>query len=70
MSVRKVITRRSNHFRVYVPSMKHGKPTPCESMLEAKFIRLIEVSPFRPSLRGSTFKGRDLDRRGNGNLHP
>lgn len=46
MSVRKVITRRSNHFRVYVPSMKHGKPTPCESMLEAKFIRLIEVSPF------------------------
>ena len=45
MPVRKVITRRSNHFRTYIPSIKHGRPTPCESMLEGAFIRLCELSP-------------------------
>jgi hypothetical protein len=45
MPVRKVITRRSSHFRAYLPSLKNGHPTPCESMLEAKFIRLCEISP-------------------------
>ncbi|NKA78111.1 transposase [Ralstonia solanacearum] len=45
MPVRKVITRRSNHFRAYIPSIKNGHPTQCESMLEGKFIRLCELSP-------------------------
>lgn len=45
MPVRKVITRRSNHFRAYIPSLKNGHPTQCESMLEGKFIRLCELSP-------------------------
>lgn len=45
MPVRKVITRRSNHFWTYIPSLKNGHPTPCESMLEGKFIRLCELSP-------------------------
>lgn len=45
MPVRKVITRRSNHFRTYIPSLKNGQPTPCESMLEGMFIRLCELSP-------------------------
>ncbi|WP_444633367.1 TnsA endonuclease N-terminal domain-containing protein [Cupriavidus oxalaticus] len=45
MSVRKVITRRSNHFRTYIPSIKNGRPTPCESMLEGMFARFCEVSP-------------------------
>lgn len=45
MPVRKVITRRSNHFRTYIPSLKNGRPTPCESMLEGMFIRLCEISP-------------------------
>ncbi|WP_253913017.1 TnsA endonuclease N-terminal domain-containing protein [Ralstonia pickettii] len=45
MPVRKVVTRRSNHFRAYIPSLKNGYPTQCESMLEGKFIRLCELSP-------------------------
>lgn len=45
MSIRKVITRRSNHFRAYVPSRKNPRPTPCESILEAEFVRLLELSP-------------------------
>lgn len=45
MPVRKVITRRSNHFRTYIPSIKNGRPTPCESMLEGMFARFCEVSP-------------------------
>lgn len=45
MSVRQAITRRSNHFRTYIPSLKNGRPTPCESMLEGLFIRLCELSP-------------------------
>lgn len=45
MPVRKVITRRSNHYRTYIPSLKNGRPTPCESMLEGMFIRLCEISP-------------------------
>lgn len=45
MPVRKVITRRSNHFRTYIPSIKNGRPTPCESMLEGSFARFCEVSP-------------------------
>lgn len=45
MPVRKVVTRRSNHFRAYIPSLKNGHPTQCESMLEGKFIRLCELSP-------------------------
>lgn len=44
MPVRKVITRRSNHFRVYVPSLKNGHPTPCESLLEGAAARILELS--------------------------
>lgn len=45
MSIRKVVTRRSNHFRAIVPSRKNPHPTPCESILEAEFVRLLELSP-------------------------
>jgi hypothetical protein len=45
MSVRKVVTRRSCHFRGYFPSLKNGKPTPWESQLEGGFFRLLELSP-------------------------
>lgn len=45
MPVRKVITRRSNHFRCYIPSQKNGRSTPCESMLEGSFARFCEISP-------------------------
>ncbi|MGE1001449.1 TnsA endonuclease N-terminal domain-containing protein [Ralstonia pseudosolanacearum] len=64
MSVRNVITRRSNHFRAYIPSLKNGEPTKCESMLEAKLIRLCELSPLvrdyevQPSLELISVDGR------------
>lgn len=45
LSVRKVVTRRSNHFRVIVPSRKNPHPTACESILESEFVRLLELSP-------------------------
>jgi hypothetical protein len=45
MTVRKVVTRRSNHFRGYFPSLKNGKPVPWESQLEGAFYRLLELSP-------------------------
>ncbi|WP_454844955.1 TnsA endonuclease N-terminal domain-containing protein [Pseudomonas farris] len=45
MSVRKVITRRSCHFRGYFPSLKNGKPMAWESQLEGCFFRLLELSP-------------------------
>lgn len=45
MSIRKVVTRRSNHFRAIVPSRKNPHPNPCESILEAEFVRLLELSP-------------------------
>jgi len=45
MSVRKVVTRRSCHFRGFFPSLKNGKPTPWESQLEGGFFRLLELSP-------------------------
>jgi hypothetical protein len=45
MSVRKVVTRRSNHFRAIIPSRKNPHPTPCESILEAEFVRFLELSP-------------------------
>lgn len=45
MTVRKVVTRRSNHFRGYFPSLKNGKPVPWESQLEGAFFRLLELSP-------------------------
>ena len=34
MTVRKVVTRRSNHYRGYFPSLKNKKPVPWESQLE------------------------------------
>lgn len=64
MPVRKVITRRSNHFRAYIPSLKNEGPTECESMLEAKLIRLCELSPLvrdyevQPSLELISVDGR------------
>ncbi|MCL9851652.1 Tn7 transposase TnsA N-terminal domain-containing protein, partial [Ralstonia solanacearum] len=64
MSVRKVITRRSNHFRAYIPSLKNGESTQCESMLEAKLVRLCELSPWvrdyevQPSLEFISVGGR------------
>ncbi|MHC6050341.1 TnsA endonuclease N-terminal domain-containing protein [Ralstonia solanacearum] len=64
MSVRKVITRRSNHFRAYIPSLKNEGPAECESLLEAKFIRLCELSPLvldyevQPSLELISVDGR------------
>lgn len=45
LSVRKVVTRRSNHFRAIVPSRKNPHPTACESILELTFVRLLELSP-------------------------
>ncbi|MBC3465447.1 TnsA endonuclease N-terminal domain-containing protein [Pseudomonas sp. RW10S2] len=45
MTVRKVVTRRSNHFRGYFPSLKNQKPVPWESQLEGAFFRLLELSP-------------------------
>lgn len=45
MSVRKVVTRRSNHFRAIIPSRKNPHSTPCESILEAEFVRFLELSP-------------------------
>ncbi len=45
MPVRKVVTRRSNHFRGYHPSRKNGLPIAWESQLEASFLRLLELSP-------------------------
>ena len=45
MSVRKVITRSSNHIRISFPSMKNGKPIQCESQLESGFVRFLELSP-------------------------
>nr|WP_180203550.1 TnsA endonuclease N-terminal domain-containing protein [Pseudomonas sp. SbOxS1]NYU03271.1 transposase [Pseudomonas sp. SbOxS1] len=45
MPVRKVVTRRSNHFRGYHPSRKNGIPIAWESQLEASFLRLLELSP-------------------------
>lgn len=45
MTVRKVVTRRSNHYRGYFPSLKNKKPMPWESQLEGAFFRLLELSP-------------------------
>lgn len=45
MSVRKVITRSSNHIRISFPSVKNGKAVQCESQLESGFVRLLELSP-------------------------
>lgn len=45
MSVRKVITRSSNHIRISFPSVKNGGPVQCESQLESGFVRLLELSP-------------------------
>lgn len=45
MPVRDVVTRRSNHFRSYTPSLKNGRSTPCESILEALFAKFCEISP-------------------------
>ncbi|MEF9896773.1 MAG: TnsA endonuclease N-terminal domain-containing protein [Pseudomonas sp.] len=45
MTVRKVVTRRSCHFRGYFPSLKNGKAVPWESQLEGAFLRLLELSP-------------------------
>ncbi|MFK3607528.1 transposase [Pseudomonas sp. AP19] len=45
MTVRKVVTRRSCHFRGYLPSLKNGKAIPWESQLEGAFLRLLELSP-------------------------
>lgn len=45
MTVRKVVTRRSNHYRGYFPSLKNKKPVPWESQLEGAFFRLLELSP-------------------------
>ncbi|NWD74048.1 transposase [Pseudomonas gingeri] len=45
MSVRKVITRSSNHIRISFPSMKNGRPVQCESQLESGFVRFLELSP-------------------------
>jgi hypothetical protein len=44
MPVRKVVTRRSNHFRGLVPSLKNGRSIPWESQLEGVFLRLLELS--------------------------
>ena len=45
MTARKVVTRRSNHYRGYFPSLKNRKPVPWESQLEGSFFRLLELSP-------------------------
>ncbi|MFY0729985.1 TnsA endonuclease N-terminal domain-containing protein [Pseudomonas sp. NFX15] len=45
MAVRKVVTRRSWHFRGYFPSLKNGHSVPFESILESGFFRLLELSP-------------------------
>lgn len=45
MAVRKVVTRRSWHFRGLFPSLKNGRSVPFESILESGFLRLLEVSP-------------------------
>ncbi|MEG1624732.1 TnsA endonuclease N-terminal domain-containing protein [Pseudomonas sp.] len=45
MTVRKVVTRRSNHYRGYFPSLKNKKSVPWESQLEGAFFRLLELSP-------------------------
>lgn len=45
MTVRKVVTRRSCHFRGYFPSLKNGMAVPWESQLEGAFFRLLELSP-------------------------
>jgi len=45
MPVRTVITRRSNHFRCSIPSLKNGQPTPCESILEGLLAKIFELSP-------------------------
>ena len=45
MTVRKVVTRRSNHYRGYFPSLKNKKPVPWESQLEGALFRLLELSP-------------------------
>ncbi|MBA1293008.1 transposase [Pseudomonas lurida] len=45
MAVRKVVTRRSWHFRGYFPSLKNGQSVPFESILESGFFRLLELSP-------------------------
>ena len=45
MTVRKVVTRRSCHFRGFIPSQKNGKPIPWESQLEGVFLSLLELSP-------------------------
>ncbi|WAH58809.1 transposase [Pseudomonas silvicola] len=45
MTVRKVVTRRSWHFRGFLPSLKNGRPIPFESILESNFLRLLEISP-------------------------
>lgn len=45
MAVRKVISRRSWHFRGFFPSLKNGKSIPFESILESGFLHLLELSP-------------------------
>ncbi|NWD69172.1 transposase [Pseudomonas gingeri] len=45
MAVRRVVTRRSWHFRGYFPSLKNGHSVPFESILESGFFRLLELSP-------------------------
>lgn len=64
MTVRKVVTRRSNHYRGYFPSLKNQKPVPWESQLEGAFFGFLNCrlrssatsfSPVRsvfPQLRG------------------
>lgn len=45
MTVRKVVTPSSSHFRGYFPSLKNGMPIPWESQLEGAFLRILELSP-------------------------
>ncbi|WP_223508940.1 MULTISPECIES: TnsA endonuclease N-terminal domain-containing protein [unclassified Pseudomonas] len=65
MPVRKVVTRRSNHFRGFHPSRKNGLPIAWESQLEASFLRFLELSPevltyeVQPSLEVFSMDGRD-----------
>ncbi|MCX7207917.1 MAG: transposase [Proteobacteria bacterium] len=43
MPVRQVVTRRSNHFRTIIPTLKNVSPARCESLLEGKFIWICEL---------------------------
>lgn len=65
MPVRKVVTRRSNHFRGFHPSRKNGLSIAWESQLEASFLRLLELSPevltyeVQPSLEVFSIDGKE-----------